>query len=80
METGGAGDGQSWVDWAKASADDEFRRDRPMKHHRSGLRREGWPTLPFPLQDNDGRCASVHQLYQHAGEQPWACLMWPPGE
>ena len=31
METGGAGDGQSWVDRAEASTDDEFRRDRPMK-------------------------------------------------
>ena len=74
METGGVGDGWSWVDQAKASTDDEFRRDRPLKHHRSASRRrEGRPTLPFPLQDNDGRCASVQQLYQHAGEQPWAC-------
>ena len=68
METGGTGDGWSWVDRAEASADDEFRRDRPMKHCQSVLRRwEGRPTLPFPLQDNDGRCASVQQLYQHAG-------------
>ena len=74
METGGAGDGLSWVDQAEASTDDEFRRDRPAKHCQSALRRrEGWPTLPFPLQDNDGRCASVQQLYQHAGEQPQAC-------
>ena len=74
METGGAGDGRSWVDRAEASADDEFRRDRPVKHHQSASRRrEGWPTLPFPLQDNAGRCTSVQQLYQHAGEQPWAC-------
>ena len=73
METGGVGDGQSWVDWAKASADDEFRRDRPTKHHWSGSRRwESWSTLPFPLQDNEGRHAFMHQLYQHAGEQPWA--------
>ena len=73
METGGAGDGRSWVDRAEASADDEFRRDRPAKHRLSASRRwEGWPTLPFPLQDNQGRCASVQQLYQHAGEQPQA--------
>ena len=73
METGGVGDGWSWVDWAKASTDDKFRRDRPAKHHWSALRRwEGQPTLPFPLQDNDGRCASVQWLYQHAGEQPQA--------
>ena len=74
METGGVGDGQSWVDRVEASADDEFRRDRLAKHHQSALRRwEGWPTLLFLLQDNDGRCASVQQLYQHAGEQPRAC-------
>ena len=74
METGVAGDGQSWVDQVEASPDDEFQRDRPMKHCRSQSRRqEDRPTLPFPLQDNDGRCASVQQLYQHAGEQPWAC-------
>ena len=29
--------------------------------------------LPFPLQDSEGRHASVLQLYQHAGEQPVAC-------
>ena len=73
METGGVGDGQSSVDQAEASADDEFRRDRPTKCRRSASRRqEGQPTLPFPLQDNDGRCASVQQLHQHAGEQPRA--------
>ena len=74
METGGAGDGRSWVDWAEAGAEDDFRRDKPMKHRRSQLRRqEDQPTLPFPLQDNDGRCTSIRQLYQHAGEQPRAC-------
>ena len=73
METGGVGDSWSWEDWAEASTDDEFRRDRPTKCHRSELRRcGGRPTLPFLLQDHDGRCASVQQLYQHVGEQPWA--------
>ena len=74
METGGVGDGQSWVEQVKASADDEFQRDRPTKHHWSQTRKwEDRPTLPFPLQDNKGRCASAQQLYQHTGEQPWAC-------
>ena len=73
METGGVGDSWSWANRAEASADNDFRRDRPAKHHRSASRRrEGCPTLPFPLQDNNGRCASVQQLYQHAGEQPQA--------
>ena len=75
METGGVGDGWSWAEWAEASTDDEFRRDRPAKHRPSESRRRGGrPTLPFPLQDDDGRCASVQQLYQHAREQPRACL------
>ena len=39
METGVVGDGCSWVEWSKAGADDEFRRDRPTKHCRSGSRR-----------------------------------------
>ena len=75
METGGVGDGRSWVEQAEASADDEFRRDRPMKcHGLESRRRGGRSTLPFPLQDDDGRCASVQQLYQQAGEQPQAHL------
>ena len=36
METGGAGDGQSWAD--QAEADDNFKRDRPTKYHRSQSR------------------------------------------
>ena len=65
------GDGRSWVERAEASTDNKFRRDRPMKHCWSESRgRGGRPTLLFPLQDDDGRCASVQQLYQHAGEQP----------
>ena len=38
METGGVGDGQSWVEQVEASADDEFQRDRPAKHHQSQSR------------------------------------------
>ena len=73
METGRAADGRPWVDQVEASADDEFWRDRPVKRCRSqSRRREDRPTLPFPLQDNEGRCASALQLYQHAGEQPRA--------
>ena len=73
METGGAGDGWSWADQVETSADDEFWRDRLAKHRWSQLRRqEDQPILPFPLQDNEERCTSAQQLYQHAGEQPRA--------
>ena len=69
METGGAGDGRSLAEQAEASAEEEWRRDRPTKHHRSSPRRwEAWSTNPFPLQDSEGRHEAVQQLYQHAGE------------
>ena len=69
METGGAGDGQSWAEQAKANAAEEWRRGRPTKHCRSASRkREGRSTNPFPLQDSKGRHEVVQQLYWHAGE------------
>ena len=69
METGGAGDGQSWVEQAKASTAEEGRRGRPTKCHRSASRKwEDRSTNPFLLQDSKGRCEAVQQLYWHAGE------------
>ena len=69
METGGAGNGQSWVE--QAEAENDFKRDRPMKRCRSQSRRqEDKSTLPFPIQDDEGRCTSALQLYRHAGQQP----------
>ena len=74
METGGAGDSRSWVEQAEASAEEEWRRGRPTKHHWSLPRRqEGWSTNPFPLQDSEGRHEAVQQLYRHAGEHTPAC-------
>ena len=73
METGRAGDGQSWAEHVEASVEEEFQQDRPAKHRRSqSKKREPRPTLPFPLQDSEGRLASISQLYKHAGEQPAA--------
>ena len=74
METGGAGDGQSWAKHIEAGIDEKFQQDRPVKHCRSQTRRcEQRPTLPFPLQDSEGRLASISQLYKHVGEQPATC-------
>ena len=71
METGGVGDGQSWAEQMEASKDKAFQRIRPAKHAWSQLRRcKPKPLLPFPLQDSEGRLASVSQLYAHAAEQP----------
>ena len=74
METGGTGDGQSWAEQAKASTTEEWRRGRSIKHHWLVSRKwEGRSTNPFPLQDNEGRCEVVQQLYWHADELTLAC-------
>ena len=74
METGGVGDGWSWAEQAEASTEEEWRRDRPAKHHQSSSRKwEGRPTNPFLLQDSEGRCEAVQWLYQHVGELTPAC-------
>ena len=73
METGGVGDGQSWAEQMEAGEDESFQRSRPAKRARSQSRRcEPKPRLPFPLQDSEGRLASVSQLYEHAAAQPAA--------
>ena len=69
METGGVGDGQSWVEQVKAATGEEWRRDRPTKWCQSSPRRwEIGSPHPFPLQDSEGRHKAVQQLYHHAGE------------
>ena len=69
MGTGGAGDGQSWLE--QTEAEDNFKRRRPAKCPRSQSRRqEDRPTFPFPLQDEEGRCTSAQEIYRHSGQQP----------
>ena len=71
METGGVGDGQSWAEQVEAGIEVEFQQDRPAKCCRSLSRKqEVRPMLPFPLQDSEGRLASILRLYEHVGEQP----------
>ena len=70
METGGVGDGQSWAKQVEVG-EESFQRSRPAKHACSPLKRcELKPWLPFPLQDSEGRLASILQLYEHAAAQP----------
>ena len=69
METGGAGDGRSWVEQVEAGTKEEWRRDRPAKWYRSSPRRRDIRSPhPFPLQDSEGRNEAVQQLYRHASE------------
>ena len=74
METGGAGDGQSWAERIEAGVEEEFQQDRPAKRRRfQSKRREQRPTFPFPLQDSEGRLTSITQLYEHVQEQHPTC-------
>ena len=71
METGGVGDGQSWAEQMEAVEEEPFQRSRLAKCPCSQSRRhEPTSRLPFPLQDGEGRFASILQLYEHAVAQP----------
>ena len=71
METGRASNDQLWAEQMEASKEEAFQRSRPAKRTRSqSRRRELKPQLPFPLQDSEGRLASILQLYEHAAVQP----------
>ena len=73
METGGAGNGQSWAEQMEAGKDKGFQRNRPTKHPQSQSRRcKPRSPLPFPFQDSEGRLTSISQLYEHAAAQPAA--------
>ena len=77
MEMGGAGDGQSWAKQVETSSEAEFRWARPLKCPRSQSRRwETGPVLPFPLQDTEGRLASIERLYEYAGSSRRLGMMW----
>ena len=80
METGRAGDGQSWAEQMEAGEDESFQRSRPAKRAWSQSRRHKLkPWLPFPLQDSEGRLTSILQLYEHAAAQPgWAIMHLHP--
>ena len=71
METGGAGDSQTWAEQVETSAEAKFQQARPPKHpHSQSRRRETGPRVPFPLQDEEGRLTSIERLYEYVGEQP----------
>ena len=53
-DTGGAGDSSTWSGRGE-SRECRTTRSSSQKHHRSqSRRRESHPTVPFPLQDNEG--------------------------
>ena len=65
LETGEAGNGQSWAEQMEAVEEEPFQRSRLAKHpHSQSRRHEPTSWLSFPLQDSEGRFASVSQLYE----------------
>ena len=72
METGGAGDSQTWAEQVETSVEAKFQQARLPKHPCSQSRKwETGPRLPFPLMDEVGRLTSIEKLYEYAGEQPF---------
>ena len=66
MDTGGAGDSSSQT----GRGESEEWTGSSRKHCRSpSKRRDARPAIPFPLQDHQGWCEAILQLYHHAGEQ-----------
>ena len=67
-DTGGAGDSSGWSGRA-ASREPRTTRSCSRKRHRSqSRRRDSHPTVPFPLQEHEGRLQAVLTLYEEAGE------------
>ena len=78
METGGAGDGRSWAEQAKASPEEEWRRDSIAGHCLG----DGTPTLPIPSHSRIARegmrqCSGSTTMPVNA---PWPIMMWLPRE
>ena len=74
-DTGGAGDSSSQCGRA-ASREPRTIRSSSQKRRRSqSRRRDSRPTVPFPLQEHEGRLQAVWMLYEEAGEHRLASEM-----
>ena len=74
-DTGGAGD-SSGQSGRAASREPHTTRSSSWKHRRSqSRRRDSPPTVPFPLQEHEGRLQAVRTLYEEAGEHRLASEM-----
>ena len=74
-DTGGARDSSARSGRA-ASREPRTTRSSSRKHRRSqSRRRDSHPTVPFPLQEHEGRLQAVRTLYEEAGEHRLASEM-----
>ena len=75
QDTEGAGDSSAWSGRA-ASREPRTTRSSSRKRRRSqSRRRDSRPTVPFPLQEHEGRLQAVRTLYEEAGEHRLASEM-----
>ena len=75
QDTGGAGD-SSGRSGRAASREPRTTRSSSWKHRRSqSRRRDSRPTVPFPLQEHEGRLQAIRTLYEEAGEHRLASEM-----
>ena len=74
-DTGGAGDSSS-RSGRVASREPRTARSCSRKRRRSqSRRRDSHPTVPFPLQEHEGRLQAIRTLYEEAGEHRLASEM-----
>ena len=75
METGGAEDGQSWVEQVEVSLEAEFRQARPLKHPCSQSRRWG-QRFPFPSRMQRGGSPLLRGFTSMQGSSRHLGMMW----
>ena len=74
-DTGGAGDSSAWSGRAESREPHTTRSSSQKRRHSQSRRRDSRPTVPFPLQEHEGRLQAIRTLYEEAGENRLASEM-----
>ena len=65
--TGGAGDSSPWSGRGESREPHTTRSSSQKRRRSQSRRRDSRPTVPFPLQDHEGRLQALRTLYEEAG-------------
>ena len=74
-DTGGAGDSSGQSGRAASREPRTTRSCSRKRRHSQSRRRDSRPTVPFPLQEHEGRLQAIRTLYEEAGEHRLASEM-----
>ena len=74
-DTGGAGDSSGRSGRAASREPRTARSCSRKRRHSQSRRRDSRPTVPFPLQEHEGRLQAIRTLYEEAGEHRLASEM-----